>query len=216
MLPTLCSVMIFPHYIGIVIGLFNYPIFTNSTLRNQLAIGHRRSQIFLADWAASNVFAVSLYLLLSLSIYATAAVVSTPEIVAWDNVLFTLVLSTLQVILFTTVAQLFCVILKGVKSFLAIYLGNQLLALAGIGLMAVEHIPQALLYFFPTAICMQTNCFRDPTLVNPLLDEANGLSIAASTSAMHFDFLPAAAAVLLEIAIVYLIGLCYFRKTDLN
>ena len=214
--PFFAANLIFPHYIGVVIGLFNYPFFTNGTIRNQLAVGHRRSSVFFADWAVSNAFSVALYLILSLSIYVTAAIVCDTGVIAWRSVAEGLILCGLQVMLFATITQLFCVILKGVKSFLAIYLGNQILVVAGIGIMTLEKIPKAVLYFFPTAVSMNLNCFKDSGAANPLMEGANGIRTAASVSAMTFDFLPAAGAVILEIAAVYLIGVLYFRKTDLN
>lgn len=215
-IPFMVSYLIFPHYIGIVIGLFNYPIFTNGTIRNQISVGHKRSRIYFADWASSNAFSVVLYLILSLSLYGTAALVSDTDHISWQNVLSGVVLSALLIMLFATITQLFCVILKGVKSFLAIYLGNQLFVLAGIGLTCLEDVPKTLYYFFPTVVCLNLNCFDTPSAANPLLDSSNGLPAADSMMNMTFDFLPAAGALLLEIAVVYLLGLLYFQKTDLN
>lgn len=211
-LPFTAAGIIFPIYIGVVTGLFNYPVFTNGTIRNQLAVGHKRSHIFFADWAASNVFSIVLYLILAVSIDVVAAIDGTAAgDVSWKNVISGLVISSLHIMLFTTITQLFCAMLKGVRSFLAIYLGNQLLVLAGAAIMTVEKVPKAVLYFFPTVVTLNLDCFDTASALNPVTE-----GIAASADALTFQFLPAAGAIILEIAVVFLIGTLYFRKTDFN
>lgn len=204
-LPYMLSYLIFPHYIGVLIGLFNYPLFTNGTIRNQLSVGHSRSSIYVADWAVSNAFSAVLYLIVTLCLIGVGAVAGDPVGISVQNTVSGIILSTLHVILFATITQLFCMILKGVKSFLAIYLGNQMLVMASVGLLMLKNVPKALYYFFPTAVCMQLSSFDISS--NPLIEGA---------AEMHFSFLPAAAAMLLEILLVLTAGILYFRKTDLN
>ena len=49
-IPYTISCLIFPQYIGLVIGLFNYPSFTNGTIKNQIVVGHSRNNIFIANF----------------------------------------------------------------------------------------------------------------------------------------------------------------------
>ena len=37
-MPYMMAYLMFPHYVGVIIGLFNYPLFTNGTIRNQLSV----------------------------------------------------------------------------------------------------------------------------------------------------------------------------------
>lgn len=206
-LPYTLSYLIFPHYVGIIIGLFNYPLLSNGTIRNQIIVGHSRIKIYIADWAASNTLSVALYLIAAFCLIAVAAIAGDPSGISVKAMTSGIVLSALQVIFFTTITQLFCVVLKGVKSFLAIYLGNQLIVLAGVGLMNLNNIPKALYYFAPTAVCMQLNSFGI---------QENNLFMEIENFGMSFHFLPAAAAMLFETALVFTIGILYFRKTNLN
>ena len=102
----------------------------------------------------------------------------------------------MQIIFFTTVTQLFCVMLKGVKSFLAIYLGNQMLVIGSIGIAALcgkYDLPDMLLNLLPSVVCMRQSSFAaDP------------------------DFWPGLLAMIAETVIVYTLGSLYFRKTDIN
>lgn len=215
-IPVIASSLIFPIYIGVIIALFNYPFFTNGTIRNQITVGHKRSSIFFADWVASNVFAVILYLILTLGVLGTAAITGDSSLVNWENIVFGIIVSSLLVMLFATISQLICVMLKGAMSFLVNYLGNQIILVAAMGAMAIEGIPKALLYFIPSVICMNLNYFNDASVPNPMFDASEGMSVASSISAMTFDILPAVGAVILEIAVVYLIGNLYFKKTDIK
>ena len=214
-IPYLLAYLMFPHYVGVIIGLFNYPMFTNGTIRNQLSVGHRRSHIYLADWAASNAFAVALYLGFTVALFITMAIcsdavtagtnsnimegmtdVSADAVVSGRAIVSGVLISTVQIIFFTTVTQLFCVMLKGVKSFLAIYLGNQFLVIASMGFVRLAdkfNLPEKLINLFPSVVCMRQSSFSaDP------------------------DFLPGLLAMIAETAIVYMIGNLYFRKTDIN
>ena len=220
-LPYILAYLVFPHYVGILTGLFNYPLFTNGTIRNQLSAGHKRSHIFLADWAVSNAFAVALYLVFAASFFVTFALCSgsgsasaaqntnlmegMPEnilsVSAGDisakAIASSVLISAVQIIFFTTVTQLFCIIFKGVKSFLAIYLGNQAIMFAGIvyATLAGEYnLPEKLTILFPTDVCMSMS----------------------SSFAVDSDFLPALCAMLAETAALFLAGILYFRKTDFN
>ena len=215
-LPFMASGLFFPVYIGVVIALFNYPFFTNGTIRNQITVGHKRSNVFFADWVASNVFGVSLNLILSLSILCTAAIAGNPSVVNWENVGFGLIVSTLLTMLFATLSQLICVVLKGAMSFLVNYLANQILLMAAMGAMSIDGLPKTLLYFFPSVVCMNINYFNDPSVPNPILAASEDMSLAASVSTMTFSPLPAVLAVIIEIAAVYTIGNLYFRKTDIK
>jgi len=215
-LPYMLAYLAFPHYVGIITGLFNYPLFTNGTIRNQLSVGHKRSHIYLAGWITSNIFAVTVYLVFAVSFLAalsfctepasTAQSISMqgmPEGVMASNageislnaIVQSVLITTIQIIFFTTLTQLFCMILKGVKSFLAIYLGNQLIVLAGAGFGALEgkyDIPESLSLIFPTDICMKMG----------------------SSYAVHPDSVPAMFVMLAETLIVFIIGISYVRKTD--
>ncbi len=213
-IPFFLGCFIFPIYVGIVIGLFNYPIFTNGTIRNQLAVGHKRKNIFFADWLTTNFFALVLFLLFAAGVLVTAKIFDAPGNVCWDKVFIGILLTSLQIVLFTTITQLFCVVLKGVKSFLAIYLVNQILIVASLGAMSFEKIPKVLLYFCPSVVCLNLNYYEIPT--NPLMSMGNGIEISESLGRMTFEFLPAAGALILEITVVYIIAALYFRKTDLN
>ena len=205
-LPYVAAYLFFPHYIGIIIALFNYPLFTSGTIRNQISVGHKRSNIYIADWAATVAFSVSLYIIMTISLIGVslAAGGSNTDGIVARNVVEGVILSTFHVILFATISQLFCVLLKGVKSFLAIYIGNQALILASIGLSATKDFPQKLGYFLPTFVCMNIKNFGVPD------------SIVSNGLVADFSFLPALGAMVLETAIVFLIGLLYFRKTDLK
>ena len=188
--------IMFPHYVGIVTGLFNYPLFTNGTIRNQIGVGHYRSHIYLADWAASNLFAVALYLAFACSFFGTFAVCADTADVSAKAIASAILVSVLQVVFFTTVTQLFCVILKGVKSFLAIYLGNQVIMLLGIGYAEsadTYNLPEKLSVLFPTVVCMRQSSFA----VDP-------------------ELLTAVVVMLAETLLVFLFGMMYFRQTDLN
>lgn len=213
-MPFFMATLLFPVYIGIVTGVFNYPLFTNGTIRNQLAVGHKRGNIFIADWLVTNVFAVGLFLVFTLGNLVMAKILDAPGDVCWNKIYIGIVLSSLQIILSTTITQLFSVIFKGVKSFIAIYLGNQILLLMGVGAMTLEDIPKAVLYFFPSVVCLNFQYFNIPG--NPLMGGANGLEVAESLERMSFEFLPAAGAAILEIAVVFIIADLYFRKTDFN
>ena len=223
--PYFLAYMLFPHYIGVVAGLFNYPLFTNGTIRNQLSVGHDRRFVFFADWAATSAFAVILYLILAAcmlgipfalgktgDLAGSAASVgrlmmedageTVPETsvlsaaVSGKAVAAGIVLSCLHILLFSTITQFFCMILKGVKSFLAIYLGNQLLILAGVGVSVLALrtvLPEKLLCLFPTAVCMRLDSFTADSLSLP-----GGIIMAA------------------EILLVFLIGMVYFCRTDIN
>ena len=216
--PYMMAYLMFPHYVGVVIGLFNYPLFTNGTIRNQLSVGHRRSHIYLADWAASNVFSVALYLVFAVGFFITLALCGeamtagqnpvmieglpsamevNPEAAAsFKAVLCGVTLSVGQIIFFTTVTQLFCVMLKGVKSFLAIYLGNQMLVIGSMGIAALSgkyDLPDMLLNLLPSVVCMRQSSFA----VDP-------------------DFWPGLLAMIAETVIVYMLGSLYFRRTDIN
>ena len=223
--PYMLAYMLFPHYVGIVLGLFNYPLFTNGTIRNQIAVGHSRRSVFFADWAASCLFTVLLYLTVSACILGVPLLMGKAADVAGSTESFGqiiiddmmenapqtsaasasvsakaiaagLALSCLHIILFSTITQLFCVILKGVKCFLAIYLGNQLLILAGVGisvLAARGDIPEKLICLFPTAACMRLGSFS----VDPLT-------------------LPSVIAVIAETALVFILGMEFLRRTDIN
>ena len=223
--PYMIAYLMFPHYIGIIIGLFNYPLFTNGTIRNQLSVGHDRCAVFFADWAASNLFAVVLYLILAGcmlgipmllgntkelagstasmgSIMMEDMVENVSEVlpvasnVSGKAVAWGLVFSCLHIVLFSTITQLFCVLLKGVKSFLAIYLGNQALILLGVGASVLAlrgNLPEKMLALFPTAACMRLSSFEIDSLTLP------GTAVAA-----------------VETAVVFFIGMLYFRKTDLT
>ena len=218
-LPYILAYLVFPHYVGILTGLFNYPLFTNGTIRNQLSTGHKRSHIFLADWAVSNAFAVALYLVFAASFFVTFALCSDsasatqntnlmegmPEnilsVSAGDisakAIASSVLISAVQIIFFTTVTQLFCIIFKGVKSFLAIYLGNQAIMFSGIGyatLAGKYDLPEKLTILFPTDVCMSMS----------------------SSFAVDSDLIPALCTMLAETAIVFLAGILYFRKTDFN
>lgn len=218
-LPYMLAFLMFPHYVGIVIGLFNYPLFTNGTIRNQLSVGHRRSHIYLADWAASNAFAVALFLAFSVTFFVTFSFCTDPvkagqgasmmegfpgmasapaseTVVSGKAIVCGMLIAVMQIIFYTTVTQLFCVVLKGVKSFLAIYLGNQAIILIGIGYasLTTDHdLPEKLLNLFPTVVCMRQSSFA----VDP-------------------DFWPGMLAMIAETVIVFVIGMLYFRKTDIN
>ena len=223
--PYMVAYLLFPHYLGVVIGLFNYPLFTSGTIRNQLSVGHDRRSVFFADWAASNLFAVALYLIFAACMFAVPLIFGNTRDVAGSTaamgqlmmedagetvipagpvstdvsanaVAAGVALSCLHIILFSTITQLFCVILKGVKSFLAIFLGNQALILAGVGisvLVSRKEIPEKLLCLFPTAMCMRLSSFA----VDPLL-------------------LPSVIAAAAEASLVFIIGLVYFCRTDIN
>ena len=223
--PYMLAYMIFPHYIGIVIGLFNYPLFTNGTIRNQISVGHGRRSVFLADWAASALFAIVLYLIVAACMFGIPLLLGNTKDVAGSTasmgaimmeesgeimpeasslsssvsakaVAAGLALSCLHIIFFTTITQIFCVILKGVKSFLAIYLGNQALILAGVGVSVLAlrtSLPEKLLCLFPTAVCMRLSSFGVDSLA-----------------------LPGAAVVILETVIVFAAGMAYFCRTDIN
>lgn len=205
--PYILAYLIFPHYVGVIIGLFNYPLFTNGAIRNQIIVGHKRTHIYIADWAASTAFSVMTYLIAVLFLLTVGALAGDTSGIAPKAVASGIVLSTLHIILFATITQLFCVIFKGVKSFLVIYLGNQLLILAAVGASMVENIPKVLYYFLPTAVCMQLDSY----------DTAENLMAAElGVEVMSFSFLPAAAVMLLEIGLVFTAGLLYFRKTDIN
>lgn len=218
-LPYMVAYLVFPHYVGILTGLFNYPLFTNGTIRNQLSTGHKRSHIFLADWAVSNAFAVILYLVFAVSFLVTFSICSDSASAAQstnlmegmpENILSvstgdisvkaiaaSVLISEVQIIFFTTVTQLFCIIFKGVKSFLVIYLGNQAIMLSGIGyatLAGKYDLPEKLTILFPTDVCMSMG----------------------SSFAVDSDFLPALCVMLAETAVVFLAGIMYFRKTDFN
>ncbi len=215
-IPVIASSLIFPIYIGVVIALFNYPFFTNGTIRNQITVGHKRSSVFFADWAASSVFALVLYLILSLSILCTAAIAGNSNMVCWENIVLGLVISSLLVMLFATISQFICVMLKGAMSFLANYLSSQILIVIAMGVMSFDGTPKALLYFFPSVVCMNINYFSDASVPNPILAASEGMSISETIASMTFDPLPAIGAVILEIAVIYLIGMLYFRKTDIK
>ena len=188
--------LIFPHYVGVIVGLFNYPLFTNGTIRNQISVGHKRQNIFFADWAASNAFASVLFLVFSAAFYTVLAIVGNSSNVSLKALLLGLAFSLLHVILFTTISQLFCVMFKGVKSFLAIYLGNQALIIAGVGVntLAMKNdVPDGITALFPTAIGMRLTGFEVESLLAPAM-----------------------VTVLAEIAIVFILGLLYFYRTDIN
>lgn len=217
-MPYMLACIMFPHYVGIIIGLFNYPLFTNGTIRNQLAVGHRRSHIYLADWAVSNAFSVTLFLAFSVAFLITFSFCSDPVSVGESTTLMEglpssmevtasaagvsrkaivggVLIAVVQIIFYTTVTQLFCIVLKGVKSFLAIYLGNQALMLLGIGyaMMTDYGLPEKLVNMFPTIVCMRQSSF----VVDP-------------------DFWPGMLAMIAETVLVFIIGMLYFRKTDIN
>lgn len=202
-IPYVLAYLIFPLYIGILIGLFNYSLFTNGTIKNQMIVGHKRTHIYIADWAASTAFSAAIYLTAVLFLFAVGAAVGDISGLNTKAVAIGVVLSTLHIVLFATINQLFCVIYKGVKSFLAIYIGNQLLLGAAIMLSMKENLPKAAFYFLPTAVCMNLDSFDVPE--NALLANMTG-----------FSFLPAAAAMLFETAVVFISGVLYFRKTDIN
>lgn len=214
-LPYMVGMLMFPHYVGIILGIFNYPLLTNGTIRNQLSIGHSRGNIYLADWAASCAFSAALFLALSLGIFGAGAIFGDTSEISAKNILSGLVLSVLQVIFFATLTQLLCVIFKGIKSLLAIYFVNQIVMFAGILLMTESDVPKKVFYLFPTVICMQQSSYDIPA-ANPLAESANGIDISAASAALTFDFLPAAAVMLIEIATVFAIGIAYFRRTDIN
>ncbi len=194
--PYMLAYIAFPHYVGIVIGLFNYPLFTNGTIRNQLSVGHKRSHVYIADWAASNAFSLALYLVFSCAFLITFSQFADTTGVSVKAALSGVAVSALQIVFYTTVSQLFCVVLKGVKSFLAIYLGNQLIMLLGIAaseMISEYDLPAEMINLFPTAVCMRQSCFAvDPDLTLGV----TGLVV--------------------ETVIVFLLGMLYFRKTDLN
>ena len=217
-LPYILAYLIFPHYVGVIIGLFNYPLFTNGTIRNQLAVGHRRSHVYLADWAASNLFAAAIFLCFVIPFFITlsccgstaaagqstelleglptAMEVSADAVASAKAIAAGIAVSIVQIVFFTSVTQLFCVVLKGVKSFLAIYLGNQALVLAGVGYAALAskyQLPEKLFNLFPSVVCMRQSSFA----VDP-------------------EFWQGMLLMLAETAIVFVIGILYFRKTDLN
>lgn len=203
-LPYIASYLVFPHYVGIIIALFNYPLFTNGTIRNQITVGHKRSSVYIADWAASVVFSVSLYLIMALSLIAITVKFGNTEGIVAKNVAEGVILTTFHVILFATISQLFCVVFKGVKSFLAIYLGNQALILLSAGASAINDFPQKLGYFLPTLVCMN--------IKNCDVPEA----ILTNGAAVNYSFLPALGVMVLETALVFTCGMIYFRKTDLK
>ncbi|MBP0967891.1 MAG: hypothetical protein J5722_09670 [Oscillospiraceae bacterium] len=195
-LPYMLAYIAFPHYVGIVIGLFNYPLFTNGTIRNQLSVGHKRIHIYIADWAASNAFSLALYLVFSCSFLLTFSRFADTAGVSVKAAVSGVAVSALQIVFYTTVSQLFCVVLKGVKSFLAIYLGNQVIMILGISaaqMLPEYDVPAEMINLFPTAVCMRQSSFAvDPDL---------GLAVAA---------------LIAESVMIFLLGMMYFRKTDLN
>ena len=195
-LPYMLAYIAFPHYVGIVIGLFNYPLFTNGTIRNQLSVGHKRSHIYIADWAASNAFSLALYLVFSCSFLLTFSRFADTTGVSVKAAVSGVAVSALQIVFYTTVSQLFCVVLKGVKSFLAIYLGNQVIMILGISaaqMLPEYDVPAEIINLFPTAVCMRQSSFA----VDP-------------------DLTLGATGLVVETVIVFLLGMLYFRKTDLN
>ncbi len=215
-IPFIVSSLLFPIYIGVIIALFNYPFFTNGTIRNHITVGHERSSVFFADWAASSVFALVLYLILAGSTLGAAAIAGDASNVNWENIAYGLIISSLLVILFATISQLICVMLKGAMSFLATYLSSQLLLVACVGVMSSDSIPKTLIYFFPSVVCMYFNYFKDVSAPNPLIDASEGMSISETVASMTFEPLPAVLALIIEIAAVYTIGNLYFRKTDIK
>ena len=215
--PYMLAYMIFPHYIGIVTGLFNYPLFTNGTIRNQIAVGHGRSQIYFADWAASNTFAVILYLVSAGAMFGSAALFGSTDGVSGKAVVVGVLFSLLHIMLFTTITQLFCVMLKGVKSFLAIYLGNQGLLLLGLGVASLSTfglMTDKFNFLFPTSTAMALNSFgiQMPGMALNGAEITEPVTQLMDYSQMVLPF----TAVIVEIALVYFIGLLYFRKTDIN
>lgn len=203
-LPYIAAYLVFPHYVGIIIALFNYPLFTGGTIRNQISVGHKRSSVYFTDWAVSVAFSVSMYLLMTLSLLAVAVLFGNTEGIIAKNVAEGVVLTTCHVALFATISQVFCVILKGVKSFLAIYLGNQFLILASIGVAALKEFPEKLGYFLPTFVCMNIKNYGVPD------------SIVTNGVVWNYSFLPAFGAMVLETALVFICGMLYFKKTDLK
>ena len=197
--PYVIAILIFPHYVGIIIGLFNYPLFTNGTIRNQLSVGHSRSNIFIMQWAASCTLSVVLYLIVSLSVIGVTALTDASVVQGGA-------FAALLVVQFTTISQLFCVVFKGVKSFLAIYLGNQVIACAGIMLMSFYELPEAVCYLLPTTLCMQINSLGVDTAGN----------FFGEGSSVSFSFPIAFAVLIAENAALFTAGLVYVRKTDLN
>lgn len=203
-LPYVASYILFPHYVGIIIALFNYPLFTGGTIRNQLSVGHKRSSVYIADWAASVAFSVSLYLIMTLSLTAVSVLFGNTDGIIAKNVAEGIVLTTCHVTLFATISQVFCVIFKGVKSFLAIYLGNQAFVLLGVFLPTIDNFPQKLGYFLPTFVCMNIKNYGIPDAII-----TNGM-------VADYSFLPALGVMILETVLVFICGLLYFRKTDLK
>ena len=204
--PYVIAILIFPHYVGIIIGLFNYPLFTNGTIRNQLSVGHSRSNIFIMQWAASCTLSVVLYLIVSLSVIGVTALTDASGDMSAKAVVQGVAFAALLVVQFTTISQLFCVVFKGVKSFLAIYLGNQVIACAGIMLMSFSELPEAVCYLLPTTLCMQINSLGVDTAGN----------FFGEGSSVSFSFPIAFAVLIAENAALFTAGLVYFRKTDLN
>lgn len=198
-LPYAVSYLVFPQYIGILIGLFNYPLFTNGTIRNQISVGHKRSSIYFADWAASNAFSVSLYILFLVSSFTVNAILSDnlKDSISVSAVLSSALLCTVQIIFYSTLTQLFCITLKGVKSFLAIYIGNQVIDIIGLIISAMafnNKVSEKILVFFPTSACMNF----------------------CSNEKISKYFLPSLLIMAAETLIIYICGSRYFRKTDLN
>ena len=192
-LPFMLSGILFPHYVGLFIALYNYPQFTGGTIRNQIGVGHKRSYILFADWLSSNFISLGLFLSFSGALYLSAAITGGLENVSAEAFGWALGISCLQVMLYTTSALLFCVILKGILSFLAVYFINQIVAAAGFIISTKQADWGFWTQLLPSAAVMDMNVY----------EVMEGAWIIALTSAAL-------------VTALYFISQMYFKKADLK
>ncbi|MBO4390746.1 MAG: hypothetical protein J5825_07810 [Lachnospiraceae bacterium] len=192
-LPFMLSGILFPHYVGLFIALFNYPQFTGGTIRNQIGVGHKRSSILFTDWFSSNLISLGLYLSFTGALYLSAAIVGGLTDVSGKAVFWAVLISSLQIIFYTTSALLYCVVLKGILSFLAVYFINQIIACAGFLISLKKASWGFWTQLLPSASVMDMNVYEPVE---------KGWIIALVSLAL--------------VVVVYMISQIYFKKADLK
>lgn len=191
--PFMLSGILFPHYVGLFIALYNYPQFTNGTIRNQIGVGHKRSHILFADWLSSNLISLGLFLSFSGALYLSAAIVGGLDEVSAEAVLWAFGISCLQVMFYTTSAILFCVLLKGILSFLAVYFINQIVAAGGFMISMKQADWGFWTQLLPSAAVMDMNVYEG-------LEKGWIIALASA----------------LMVAALYFGAQLYFQKADLK